>query len=318
MVDFDILYENVLRNDSFMEGNSPDLRASGAPFCPKKFIFDYKNHLDGNSRWDFYGSFYCDIGTAIHSAIQFWIPRINEGTLFGSWKCNNCKIMIKDRVGPLHCPQCNSMMEYREIIIHFNDAPLVGHSDGLLLDKKFIEKVYGKISIHELNTILANIPEKRIPAYVLELKSTGMYKAKSFKSPQDAHIRQASLYSHAIQKMPKYEKLFNVKGFIIKYIARDNPRVRSMDLKVEVNDDTIYHDTCLLINRIVKMLRTNKVKKINSEMFCESYPYFGDCDYPEVCKGMENSEFKLMVEKVSEDWFKKPKNFINKYSLFGD
>jgi hypothetical protein len=209
-------------------------------------------------------------------------------------------------------------MEYREIIIQFKDAPLVGHSDGLLLDKKFITKTYGDISIIELNDILCNIPEKRIPAYVLELKSTGMYKAKSFNAPQAPHTRQASLYSCAIQKMPKYEKLFNIKGFIVKYIARDNPRVRSKDLKVDVKDDTIYHDTCLLINKIVKMLRSNNVKKINNEMFCESYPYFEDCDYPEVCKSMSNEEFKLMVKHVSEDWFKKPKNFINKYTLFGD
>lgn len=318
MVDFDILYENVLKHDSFMEGNSPDLRASAAPFCPKKFIFDYKDYLDGNSRWDFYGSFYCDIGTAIHSAIQFWIPRINKGLLFGSWKCNYCKVFIKDKVGPLHCPKCNKMMEYREIIIKFRDAPLVGHSDGLILDKKFILKTYGDISIDKLNDILVDIPKEKIPAYVLELKSTGMYKAKSFNAPQDPHIRQASLYSHAIQKMPEYEKLFDIKGFIVKYIARDNPRVRSKDLKIVLKDDAIYHDTCLLINKIVKMLKTKKVKKINSEIFCESYPYFKECDYPDICKSMGDTEFKLMVEHVSEDWFKKPKNFINKYSLFGD
>jgi len=322
MVDFDKLYENILHPDSFMPGNSPDLRASGAPFCPKRFIFDYKNHLDGNSRWDYFGSFYCDIGTAIHSAIQFWIPRVNKGYLFGNWKCHHCKILINHRVGPLHCPKCNDMMEYREIIIKFKDAPLVGHSDGLLLDKNYIVKKYGEISIEELNDILieksfSNSPEK-IPAWVLELKSTGMYKAKSLQAPQNAHRGQASLYALAIQRMPEFEKLFHVKGFIVKYISRDNPRIRSKDLKIEVKDDSIYEDTCYLINKIVKMLRTQKIKKVNSEMFCESYTYFDECDYKELCKDIDDTEFKLMVSKVSEDWFKKPINFIKKYSLFGD
>jgi len=315
-VNFDQLYENLFKSEVFEKGKAPDLRASGAPFCPKKFIYDYIDFLDGNSTWNYFGSFYCDIGTSIHSAIQYWIPKANEGHLYGNWKCHHCHIEYSNKVGPLKCGKCNSPMEYKEIVIKFRDAPLIGHTDGLLLDTSYITQEYGNLTIGQFNDLVSMPIKKRIPAWILELKSTGLYKAKTIKHPQPEHKRQASLYALAIQKMPEYEKLFDIKGIIIKYISRDNPRVRSQDLVIEVTNEEIYDDTCLLINIIIKMLNSLKVKRVHGITFCESYPYFEYCDYRNMCDSLPMSEFKIMVNRVAEHWFTKPKNFISRYNLF--
>jgi len=315
-MDFDKLMNNIMSPKVFEQGNTPELRASGAPFCPKRYVYSYIEYLNGNSKWDFFGSFYCDIGTAIHSAIQYWLPIANEGDIIGSWYCRKCKIVESYKVGPIKCQRCGKYMEYGEIIVVFPGCMLVGHSDGLLIDKKFIHKTYGKLKPHQINDLILNKSLKdKIPAWVLEYKSTGIYNCKNIKAPYDHHVRQASLYSMAISRMPQFKSL-QIEGCIIKYISRDNPRVKSPDLKVTIKDDKLYKDTCKLVNTIVEMFTTLRVKKVYNIDFCTILPYFDECEYKDLCNDISFKDFKLMTTQVAEHWSKRPHNFMAKHKLF--
>lgn len=289
-MDFDKLYLEMMKGTE-ISNRPPSIRPSSVPFCPKMFIFQYIEFIDGGGSWDFFGDFYTGIGTVIHNIIQKWLPIQNPGYIMGNWKCR-CGNTVKNRVGPVKCKKCKIFMEYQEIVVKFPDAKITGHIDGLIINYQGEENI---------NKIIRDFSRERIPAWILELKSTGMYAAKNIKVARHNHDCQATIYTQAMKKV--FEKKFNleIKGYIIKYIARDHPGIRSIDIKKKINDDRLYKITCKLFNIFNRSLSTKNIDKLFSIKPCKRWPeIYQECEYAGICADLKKSEFKKDFGRVCE------------------
>jgi len=327
-VNFDSLYLSAFKVEE-KTNKAPDIRASSMPFCPKKFLFKFYEFLDNGSRWDFFGDFYCNIGTSIHSTVQKWVPLASPGYLLGDWRCRKCKRIVACSVGPFPCPNCGTLMSYQEFSLKFLDAPVTGHCDGVIIDKLFAlewmkkssryKKLLSKGSeIVALNQLIHSREKIKIPAWVLELKSTGIYNAKSITQPSTSHMAQSTIYTSGLKKILPHRfgiHTIKVKGYLIKYISRDNPRVRSKDLKKRVKDDGFYYLTCKMVNTLFDSFKTLKVKKLYKTSPCKQLPeIYKDCAYDSMCEETSKKELKKILKKVRRH-FKKSKQI--EFNLFG-
>lgn len=294
-MDFNKLYSKMLKYEepSSYSDRVPEMRASGMPFCPIGFILGAYDAMVEKSRVDSYLSdFYMSIGTVIHGVVQRWLPRANRRILFGNWYCFSCRTLHPYRLGPVKC--CGGDAEYRELNILFPDAPMGGHTDGVLIEKsRKKRKRYG---------------------WVLELKSTSRYKCQSLKEPMYPHPLQSGIYVVAVNKTlermsnvwePKLECYLSdieILGSIIKYIARDAPQMTSRDFVLEGSDEKLYKITCRYVNLVYKAVLHNDPDIIWSiRKPCEKHPiYYEDCAREEECgEEMNQKMFRKIFAKVS-------------------
>lgn len=309
---FNLLYKRALKA-GLKTSRRPEFRASSMPFCGRKYIFKYFEYLTQDQISNYAGSFYCEVGTAIHSAIQFWTPLGTPGYYMGSWKCPICGRIENYKVGPLFC--CKTPMIYEEFSLNLPDAPVTGHSDGLLLN---IDHILAKLGItrdeainhiDRLNKIIREKKlKKKIPTWVLELKSSSTYKATKLAAPLDEHKCQATVYTTTFRKvLADVFGLHNldVKGFIVKYISRDNPQITSKDFEILVNDTKLYDLTCDVVNKTIRSFNLGKCKKLYLDKPCSEAPaYYPNCPYGDFCGDISFGDFKDMFKKVRIDFLK--------------
>lgn len=323
----DRLYDNAVKMEAETEPQAPKIRMSSFPFCPKKFLFNCLESIDGGL-WSFTGDFYCDIGTAVHSALQKWMPLANPGTILGNWSCDACGKWVKDKnpsnpkgriwkpyvvkalVGPINCPKCGQPMKYEEFEFMLPEAPASGHCDGILLyDPSSVLNMKLTDNYYVLDKILRD-PDfgKKIPAYILEYKTSGLNVLSQRSKPKNEHQCQATMYVSAARRiLPQKYGLVNldVRGFIIKYIARDRPQARSQDLKYEIDsDDTFYMRQCEMVNIFDKAVMTRDIKYMKAMYKCfpckEIPDIYNDCPYFTDCEAVTAKEFKSLVKKAKE------------------
>jgi len=268
VIDFNVMHEQNIKCYEY-SNRKPEIRASNMPFCPRQFIFKYRDYYNQEETWDFLGDFYCNIGTSIHSTLQKWIPMANPGFFLGNWKCRRCKIFISFKVGPQYCPNCGNLMEYREFLLNFIDAPVGGHCDGVILSKnetnRLCEKYYKHVSILNINKLINSKKKIKIPALVFEAKSTGLWTIKNISTPYTPHKCQSEIYTSSLRKIlsKRYNNnIINIKGYLIKYFSRDNPRIVSDDFIKIVKKNTLYKNTCKMVNLTMDSIRTLKIDKI--------------------------------------------------------
>lgn len=326
---FDNIYLKILTNEEKVEEDESKIRASSMPFCPIKFIITSNEKYIKGSTWNYFGDFYCDIGTAIHSAVQKWIPKSYPGVLFGNWICKKCYYYIDNKkvnyrynfkAGPLLCPSCKREMLYDEIAMYFllTNNIVTGHCDGILIEEssiiealkdkwdfkknplKSIINIDDKVLIARMvNDIIYN-SDLTLDAFVFELKSKGVFIVnKGIIEPELKHRCQAISYTGALRDFLPYcnIKNLNIKGYIIKYISRDNPRARSIDFKKVQTSDVFYKNTCSLVNKMLIYLNKNKYKKLLSLKACKKWPsIFPECEYQEVCDSLSSKKLKSIIK----------------------
>lgn len=330
---FDDLYLNILKAEQ-ETNRAPQIRGSAVPFCPRRFLLSYSEFLANRGKWSYLGDFYCSIGTSIHQAVQKWLPISSPGYLLGNWHCLRCRkrgerIIVNNSVGPLSCPNCGRQMAYSELTLDFVDAPIIGHCDGVLINKDFVLewagknlnrgqlKKFEKDNVEGINKIIhSKNLQIRIPALVLELKSTGMHVIRTLAKPKMQHTAQATIYVSSLKKILLERfgiETIDVKGSLIKYVSRENPRIRSQDFKKRVTKDTFYDITCKMVNIFIKTLRTLKVKKIYDLFPCKRWPVlYQDCEYDNICAELTKRELKILVKEVREHY-----PGYEKFNLFG-
>ncbi len=321
-INFDNIYKKEIITGTELSEKAPELRASNMPLCPKKFVYQYIEYLQGNATWDYLGDFFCDIGTSVHSSVQKWLPRSANALLMGNWRCDHCgkpkktkkgvyyikPFIVYNRIGPVRCPKCKREMLYDEFVLNVTDAPITGHCDGLLLDKDY---VYTKIkdyyktdpikidrteAISLANRLIAdkNLMKKlKVPAYVLELKTTSSFQIKQIREPKHEYHCQASFYASALHRILKKRFKFtniSVKGYLLKYIARDNPRLVTKDFVVK-RDDEIYKVNTDLVNMFFDSFINGEYKKLYKTNPCRKWPdIYRECSYTSFCN--EEINFK--------------------------
>lgn len=276
----------------------PEIRASSLPFCGRKFVFQYYEYLYSTGMQEYSSSFYCDIGTTVHSAIQFWLPIANPGAILGSWKCSICGKLYEGRPGPVFC--CNYPTKYEEFEAIAPDAPVSMHCDGI-----FIDLVNNPdITPDKVLKFIRKPRNRKIQARVVDYKTTSMRKLSAIREPQLAHRCQASFYVSSFRRMLpiKYDiHNLDIVGFVIKYVTRDNHFMVGPDLEVDVPDDKFYTNTCKVVNKTLKSLKASNSSWLKTFKCCEKWPdIHGDCAYRDLCHPLSVKDFKEMFKAVSE------------------
>ncbi len=336
-INFDTLYKKGILKGKEISKKPPAIRASSMPFCPIEFVLKYIEYLSDESTWEYTGDFYCDQGTAVHEAVQKWLPMVDgsSGVLMGNWKCNPCggiaktrsgksyfkPFMVYNLVGPIDCPRCDRPMMYEEFELNVVDAPITGHCDGLLLDREYMyEKIKKYYSIDMaksgegvwvMNKLIHDKKMRKkivIPALVLELKTTSSFNVRQLKAPAHKYHCQASFYASALQKILKKNfkiHTIDVGGYVLKYIARDNPHLTSKDF-IQERNNKIYKTTIKLTNLFFESFITGKYKKLYKTNPCGNYPaIYKDCDFQSFCNDELNfKDFKVFCKEVKSK-FKK-------------
>lgn len=300
-MNFDKYYRAMLKHEESKEipkFRKGEIRASSTPFCPLEFLLNFS---DGTRTFAYRSDFYMDIGTVVHDRIQFWLPKAKENSsiMFGHWRCLQCKKKVLYEVGPVYCKACGKQMYYDELHIAFKDAPITGHNDGLLLD---LDTLVLKNEKDKIKT--SNI--KSVEVYVLELKTTSKYGCMKLQEPYLKHQLQVSLYTSAIKKLFKDLNIpFKVKGYIVKYISRDNPELTSPDFISEFKDHKFYNITCKIINMTINSILEKKPLKLFTFKPCIKYPeYYQDCKLQSICDTFTKKDFKDMYKQINKDLFK--------------
>lgn len=287
------------------EMKPPRFRMSASPFCPYKFLFDWYDFIktDRADYWDYTSDFYTNIGTAIHSTLQKWIPINNPGSYLGNWKCPRCHKYIEAAVGPKFCKKCGKWMIYEEF--SFLEKPgFTGHCDGILLLNKPLVKSFG-VNIHKTKVMDKYIRKCKNPveAVVLEYKSAGSYKAKRITGPTPKNKAQALLYAPCAQhKMDELGLNVQIIGSVVKYLSRDVPTSASNDFFLPVKNENWFKFIRKIVRSIYKAVRTGKIEPIKEVGIpCESKykKLYAECGYLESCKKLRK-EVRFFLSETRE------------------
>lgn len=341
---FDLVYDNSINLEAPTNPRPPVFRLSDSPFCPLKTLQEWRDHIFSENIWSFRGDFYCDIGTAVHNALQKWIPRANPGIFIGNWRCKhccshpyldncekctkNCKFYKEALVGPQRCPVCGNYMAYEEFQYLLPNVPASGHSDGLMLfDPKKVMGLAGELNEDHLSLINKMVRDKNadesFPAYVLEFKTTGKTRVLNMTEPLPHHKAQASMYVGCCHEiLGKKYGLYNidVKGVIIKYIARDSPDMRSKDFEVIIENNAYYKYNKSMIYKAVKGFYHSNLDKFTPEVLpCSKEApfasFYKECPYEQSCEKFRSSRKNMndVLEKSRNKFIKVTEEMYNKF-----
>lgn len=198
-------------------GRGVEFRPSSFPQCPvinwlKKVWYDNLgyNIAERSCSMDYY----CDVGTTVHETVQFHMG--DSGAQFGHYRCINpkCKhgkrgMNLYDAAGNLvqagkltlkntlnnRCPKCKERMFYEELTVKYKG--LKGHVDGVI-----------------------KLPNGKY--WIIDYKTSSMKKIMKAAEcyPEKKHLYQLPIYAYILKKKYKFE----VAGFSLIYIPRDNPK----------------------------------------------------------------------------------------------
>lgn len=175
-------------------------RASSFPLCPRAFHICYR--LPPNERPYRDESFASEVATlmgdALHAVLQKWFG-LQEGLLWGNWKCYNCKKIRRHKYGPQRCKTCGQEMVYKEYALPKKKGlPFTGHIDAL-------------------TTMLSG-------NYLLDFKGSGADKIREIRKegrPIDYHYYQTNAYANVVNKYPQHFGGFGpIDNIIIVYVDR--------------------------------------------------------------------------------------------------
>ena len=261
------------------------LRVSSMPYCGLK---DAHSRMTGyvEPDSDAMKSYYCDVGTAAHTVFQRWLGA--HGRIYGDWKCLNSNCGRFVRFSNKHkCPDCGSEMLYEEFTVKAFKH-LSGHLDGLFRarDRSFWVIDYKTSSERAINSQKYN---------------------KTFPYTKNRH--QIESYVPLIEE----ELDLEVSGWMLNYIARDNPSVRkivgasmSTKYKKEILAGLESYDTQY---GIVQRLKNYKqLQYLVDNKFCQSHEHyntdmkgFNGCALAPVCFGKRlKSVLRLDMDQYLE------------------
>lgn len=171
-----------------------DLRVSGFPYCGLKHLYKRLTYHTEKKMEGFGSKYFTGVGTVTHEVIQEWIG--HGGRIYGRWLCTKCgsekKFSAKNK-----CKKCKSLMQYEELTVKAFKH-LSGHLDGIYKSKD------GRY-------------------FVID------YKTSSVKTIRSQNKRRTLPYTYNVAQIEAYcaliELIFDIKisGWILLYIARDNP-----------------------------------------------------------------------------------------------
>lgn len=172
---------------------SPTLRVSGFAYCGLRHA--YNKITKGDTYVGFKSQYYTEVGTITHSLLQHWLGC--GGRIYGNWKCNSCKREVK-----FSCKnkcKCGSTMKYVELSVKaFNNV--TGHLDGVYRAEN------GKYYLIDYKTCSVRV--------IFGQKKNKLLPYKENKDQIEGYCALVEL-QYGIK----------ISGWILMYLARDNPDV---------------------------------------------------------------------------------------------
>ena len=174
----------------------PKLRVSGFPFCGLKSAYNkLTHHVEPDEAAG--KDFYCGVGTVAHEVFQRYTGAY--GRVYGDWECLNkqCKHVVHFSKSN-KCPKCKSEMRYEEFTVYLFQH-VSGHTDGLFKDRK------GRFWVIDYKTSSVRVLDNQ------KLERT---------LPYSKNVAQISAYVVMLAETFS----IHIEGWLLIYIARDNPR----------------------------------------------------------------------------------------------
>lgn len=184
-----------------LEPRAQRLRVSGFPFCGLRTAYlKMIQHVEPDDAS--YKDFYTSVGTVAHSVFQRWAGA--NGSIYGDWECRNKECGHKVHFSCKNiCPKCGQEMMYEEFTVKAFDNTS-GHLDGVWR---------------------ARLQKKRKSFWVIDYKTSSVRAIEGQKTertfPYSKNVAQIEAY------VPMIEQEINIEvdGWLLIYIARDNPRL---------------------------------------------------------------------------------------------
>ncbi len=294
-----IFYDALSAKFTTRHGRGVEFRPSSFPQCPiinylKKIWYDNAgyNIAERSCSMDYY----CDVGTVVHETVQFHMG--DSGAQFGHYRCinPNCKhgkagMPVRDAAGNIikagkltrkntfnnKCPKCKERMFYEELTVKYKG--IKGHVDGV------IRRPDGTY-------------------WIIDYKTSSMKKILKGEYPEKKHLYQLPVYAYILKK--KYG--FDVAGFSLIYIPRDNPfcfyeYAERWGTKWDKHSRAIIKTQKKQWSALEKTLETKDLSHIIAAKpcTCEStylkrmYSGFDHCPMREIC-------FSARLKSALESW----------------
>ena len=237
--------------------NTGKLRVSSFPFCSRKYLFDSvaTTHQD----FTVMGRYYTEVGTITHTIIQDALEASTSSIkMIRDYKCNDCGKHYEYCVKPKKCKCGSTNLQYLEHTVNYGKH-IQGHIDDSIL-----------------------LPNKKI--WAVDYKTTSLEKIVAYKKtgkgfPYESNVAQLSAYS-AI----KWQDGYDIEGYILVYIARDNPSKFAMVPAKLTNPEGILA-TLRRYDRQFDYIVTGQYAKLKPLCTCSediAKQYF--CKYQKLCK----------------------------------
>lgn len=198
-----------------------ELHPSSFPFCGLRHAYSLlKDGRQQIKETSLLFHYFTSVGTTVHSVMQEWVHKVAHRSdrpknmdVLGDWKCTSCG-HVHEFTTYTDCEKCGSSTQYEELGVKFGKF-IVGHVDGLVRYKTKNGYRY----------------------YVIDYKTTSTHAVRTHqttgsKFPYLTNRKQIESYCALLEH--KYG--IRIDGWMLIYIARDNPKGAYVIVGDEVSD----------------------------------------------------------------------------------
>lgn len=293
--DFTSYYSKCVKTEVRLEAptRTDTLRISGLAYCGLKHV--YTRMIQPAEYLSFGSEYYTGVGTLTHEAVQDFLGR--GGRMYGVWDCEQDGCHGQRTFSANNrCPACNSEMKYNEISIDLSAIfPNVSscHLDGVFKDSK------GKYWLVDYKTTNSRTAKQPLETTTL---------------PYPTNKAQIMAYCAVLE----WRFNINVEGWILFYIARDQPinTHRAVGNRITVEEKkTIMAKLATASTHYGMVMNATSFDTVTSlveqkpcktvEIYEKEYATFGGCPLHHIC--FEN---KMLQKELSRAWEDKEPDFL--------
>ncbi len=299
-------YTSMVESKEYLSPDSEDwkredrLRVSGFPYCGLKHAHRRLNgeEEEGEEEVTFSMKYYTSVGTQTHRYIQYVMG--HGAQMLGKWKCVTYGCGgVGHKIGFDNiCPKCKRPMDYEELTVKFG-THLTGHIDGVWRaeDGRYFIVDYKTSSVKAIK----------------ENPNTGYM-------PYKKNVAQIMAYCALLER----ELDIEISGWILFYIARDNPMKTSLPTGALINrrqKKKLVKKIALWDKQyevVMNATRLSDLFTLVENKPCKDFEYYTKSAYHSAFNGcplgLSGICFnpKRLAKTLREDWKTKPKDWLER------
>lgn len=300
--EFGKYYTDLVNSKEYLSPDAEDwkredrLRVSAFPYCGLKHVHARMNAEEQQVEEEvtFGMKYYTSVGTQTHRYIQYVMG--HGAQMLGQWKCVTPKCLGTKKVTYNNiCPRCKRPMDYEELTVS-GFVHLSGHIDGVwrASDGRYYIIDYKTSSVHAIHN-----------------------NARTGYMPYKKNVAQIMAYCALIERQFNIE----ISGWILMYVARDNPMKTILPLGEMISRRTKkkllrkierwagHYDIVMNATKFKQLMTLVEEKPCkNSDWYLKSayHSPFNPC--PLGGSGICFNNKRLM-QTLRDDWDSKPKDW---------